>query len=117
MMRSPGVILRQMRHARQARSLRGPARAATSLPLGEARLFAFEPGRRIGARLSELAGVVAGFAGLTLVFTWPQAANMYGVPDMGDPLLSIWRIAWVNHRIWRAPAALFDANIFHPEPL
>ena len=97
--------------------LRGLARSVTPLPLGEARLFAFEPGRPIGARLRELAGVVAGFTGLTAAFTWPQVTNMYGVPDMGDPLFSIWRIAWVNHRIWRAPAALFDANIFHPESL
>jgi hypothetical protein len=42
---------------------------------------------------------------------------MNGVPDMGDPLFSIWRISWVNHQIWRHPASLFDTNIFYPERL
>jgi hypothetical protein len=93
------------------------ARAVRRMPQGEARLFAFEPGRTVAARLVELGAVLTGFTALTTAFTWPQAVNMYGVPDMGDPLFSIWRIAWVNHRIWRAPAALFDANIFHPESL
>ena len=39
------------------------------------------------------------------------------MPDLGDPLFSIWRISWVNHQLWRHPLALFDANIFYPERL
>jgi hypothetical protein len=37
------------------------------------------------------------------------------VPDIGDPLLSTWRIAWIAHQIVRDPIHLFDANIFYPE--
>jgi hypothetical protein len=29
----------------------------------------------------------------------------------------MWRLAWVAHAIRTAPADLFNANIFHPEPL
>ena len=39
------------------------------------------------------------------------------VPDLGDPLFSIWRIAWISHQIVRNPLRLFDANMFYPEPL
>ena len=42
---------------------------------------------------------------------------MDSVPDMGDPLFSIWRIAWINHQLARDPSALFDTNIFYPERL
>jgi hypothetical protein len=46
-----------------------------------------------------------------------QLGQMYSVPDLGDPLFSMWRVGWVTHQIVRDPAHLFDANIFHPEPL
>lgn len=36
------------------------------------------------------------------------------MPDRGDPLFSMWRIAWVQHQIIADPAHLFDANIFYP---
>lgn len=42
---------------------------------------------------------------------------MDSVPDMGDPLFSIWRLSWINHQLIRHPLALFDANIFFPERL
>ena len=44
----------------------------------------------------------------------PQVAAPFSVPDHGDPLLSIWRLAWVAHQFPRDPMHLFDANIFHP---
>jgi hypothetical protein len=59
-------------------------------------------------------------AGLALalgVLLHAQLAQMYSVPDLGDPLFSMWRIGWVTHQIVRDPAHLFDANIFHPETL
>jgi hypothetical protein len=37
------------------------------------------------------------------------------VHDDGDPLLNAWAMAWVAHQLPRAPAHLFDANIFYPE--
>lgn len=60
---------------------------------------------------------VAGVATLlTVVMTWPQAMLMHSVPDLGDPLLSTWRTAWIAHQLVRDPLHLFDANIFYPEP-
>jgi hypothetical protein len=37
------------------------------------------------------------------------------VPDLFDPLFSIWRIGWVAHQLPRDPVHLYDANIFWPE--
>jgi hypothetical protein len=54
---------------------------------------------------------------LTAVMTWPQAIHMRdGVNDVGDPLLNAWALSWVAHELPIAPARIFDANIFHPEP-
>ena len=56
------------------------------------------------------------FIVLTAVMTYPQVFHMMeGVHDEGDPLLVTWVLAWVAHQLPRAPAHLFDANIFYPE--
>jgi hypothetical protein len=68
-------------------------------------------------RAIEWALVVLGFTALTVAFTWPQVRRMDSVPDLGDPLFSVWRLAWVNHQIFRSPLTVFDANIFYPERL
>jgi len=48
--------------------------------------------------------------------TYPQILHMQdGVHDDGDPLMVTWVLAWVAHQMPRAPAHLFDANIFYPE--
>ncbi len=57
--------------------------------------------------------------GLTLValtVLHQQAADLFAVPDRGDPLFSMWRMAWVRHQLSTDPRHLFDANIFHPLP-
>ncbi len=41
--------------------------------------------------------------------------RLYAVPDLGDPLFSIWRIGWVFRQLGGDPRPLFDGNIFHPE--
>src|SRR5947208_960326 len=46
-----------------------------------------------------------------------QLRHLYSVPDLGDPMFSVWRIGWVTHQIAANPMHLFDANIFYPEPL
>ena len=46
-----------------------------------------------------------------------QLAAMHSVPDLGDPLLSIWRMGWVCHWMHGDPRPLFSPNIFYPEPL
>lgn len=46
-----------------------------------------------------------------------QLRHMDSVPDLGDPLFSIWRMGWVYRQLGGDPRPLFDANIFHPTPL
>ena len=59
--------------------------------------------------------VLLGLALLGVAATWPQARQLDAVPDLGDPLFSVWRLSWVAHQLPRHPTALFDANIFYPE--
>src|SRR5437868_4203644 len=48
--------------------------------------------------------------------TYPQVLHLTDtVHDDGDPLLNAWALAWVAHQLPRAPAHVFDANIFYPE--
>jgi hypothetical protein len=60
--------------------------------------------------------VVGLFWVLTFVMTYPQVEMMNrGIsPDIGDPLLSTWRLSWVAHQLPRDPLHLFDGNIFYP---
>ena len=63
---------------------------------------------------SELSGVTALMAVLTLVMTYPQVLQMDAVRDLGDPLFSIWRLAWIAHQLARDPLNLFDGNLYYP---
>ena len=57
------------------------------------------------------------FAAATVAMTWPLARDIRtAVPDHDDAFFGIWRMAWVAHQLPRAPAHLFDANIFVPTP-
>ena len=63
-----------------------------------------------------LAASLVFYSLLTVVMTYPQILHMRdGVHDDGDPLMVTWALAWVAHQLPRAPAHLFDANIFYPE--
>jgi hypothetical protein len=90
-------------------------RARGPLPFDERSLF----GESLTwpQRIGRLALLVLGFSVLTVALTWPQVRHLDSVPDMGDPLFSIWRIAWVSHQIVRNPLHLFDGNMFYPERL
>jgi hypothetical protein len=90
-------------------------RAGPALPFDERALF----GESLTwpQRIGRLALLVLGFSVLTIALTWPQARHLDSVPDVGDPLFSIWRIAWVSHQIVRHPLQLFDGNMFYPERL
>lgn len=74
------------------------------------------PGRGEGAGLRELLIVFAALIALTAVTLHAQVVDFYRVPDLGDPLLSMWRMAWVPHQLAADPRHLFDANIFYPAP-
>ena len=73
---------------------------------------------RIGEmpRSAELAGVAVALAAVLIAVFHQQFADFYRVVDYGDPLFSMWRLAWVAHQVVRDPRHLFDANIFYPEP-
>jgi len=62
----------------------------------------------------EIVGVTTLTIVLTLILTYPQARRLDSVTDLGDPLFSIWRLAWIAHQLPRDPLHLFDANIFWP---
>ena len=57
-------------------------------------------------------------AGVMVVATaWvlsDQLRNMTAVPDRGDPLYVMWRLAWTAHALATDPWHLLDANIFFP---
>jgi hypothetical protein len=60
--------------------------------------------------------IAIGVSALALgLFCHDQLAQMAGVLDRGDPLFSMWRLAWVAHNI-PSGTGILDANIFHPEP-
>ena len=67
--------------------------------------------------LRHLLYAVLGLIAIGAVLMRTQLAQMDGVPDLGDPLFSMWRMGWVFHQLGGDPRPLFDANIFHPEPL
>ena len=48
---------------------------------------------------------------------FPQLQRMDSVPDLGDPLFSIWRFGWVYHKLGGDPRPLFSPNVFHPHQL
>ncbi|HEV2986577.1 MAG TPA: hypothetical protein VGX46_19415 [Vicinamibacterales bacterium] len=54
------------------------------------------------------------FGCATAVILRQQVLDYTAVPDLGDPLFSMWRLAWVAHQLPLDPRHLFDANIFHP---
>lgn len=68
--------------------------------------------RLTGAR--EALAVTAGLILVTVAVFHQQAADLFAVPDRGDPVFSMWRMAWVRHQIVTDPRHLFDANIFYP---
>ncbi len=58
-----------------------------------------------------------GIAAVLGIVLYQQIAHLDQVPDLGDPLFSMWRVGWVAHQIVADPRHLFDANIFFPERL
>ena len=58
-----------------------------------------------------------GLAAFAAVQLSAQLARMDSVPDLGDPLFSIWRAGWVLHNLLGDPRPLFSPNIFYPHTL
>ena len=74
-------------------------------------------GRRASRPWVRHAAVLAFFAVMAAVHTWPLASapGTLSRHDNGDALLNEWTVAWVQHQLPRDPLHLFDANIFYPE--
>src|SRR5262245_41412810 len=52
----------------------------------------------------------------TVALTWPIAPRAAGgLADIWDAKLNAWILHWDFHQLFRDPAHLFDANIFHPD--
>jgi hypothetical protein len=58
--------------------------------------------------------VLAALTAITAIVLSRQILHLFSVPDRGDPLFSMWRMAWVQHQLAADPPHLFDANIFYP---
>jgi hypothetical protein len=53
---------------------------------------------------------------LSVAMTWPLALHLGNdVPDLGDPLLHTWHVAWLGHALVERPLDVFQANTFWPE--
>lgn len=68
------------------------------------------------SRARTAAGAIA-LVAVGLGMYWAQVTQMESVPDIGDPVFSMWRMAWVAHQLSGDPRPLFDANIYYPSPL
>ncbi|HEX8221204.1 MAG TPA: hypothetical protein VF914_18585 [Chloroflexia bacterium] len=70
------------------------------------------------SRLSRLVPhlvVLGAFTLLTIVATWPMFPQLGGyVMDKGDPLYSVWAMAWQAHALATQPLDLFNSNIMYP---
>jgi hypothetical protein len=59
--------------------------------------------------------VAAAFCALTVLMTWPWAADLrHHSPGPGDPYIMSWALWWDFHGALTQPFHLFDANIFYP---
>ena len=65
---------------------------------------------------SRLASVALLFTLLAILMTWPQAVQPAGIVAHRDSWFNMWRLGWIAHQLPRNPAALFDANIYYPQP-
>jgi hypothetical protein len=111
----PPFLVWMVHRVRALARAAGPLRDDDQL-LGLNRAERLQPGAPRRRRLLTGAAVTLLFAGLTAFMTYPQVRILgTGVsPDIGDPLLSTWRLSWIAHQIVRDPVHLFDANIFYP---
>jgi hypothetical protein len=53
----------------------------------------------------------------SLIWVIPHLRQLRGVPDVGDPIFSAWRIAALAHQLATDPRHLWNGNIFYPAPL
>jgi hypothetical protein len=68
--------------------------------------------------INEAAILIAAYAALALVITWPLALGLWThLPnDLGDPVLNAWILAWDAGRIAAGFRGIWDAPAFFPYP-
>jgi hypothetical protein len=68
---------------------------------------------------AEIAWVILAGVALAVLTTWPLVLHMSTriAPDLGDPVRTVWEVAWVGHAMLHQPLHLFDSNAFYPHPL
>ena len=67
--------------------------------------------------VARFAKVVALFALLTAVMTWPQVPRLAtDAWQHEDVYFNMWRLGWIAHALPRSPTHVLDGNIFYPEP-
>lgn len=87
--------------------------AAKTDALSEPAAVVARPGRL--SRLTPHLLVLGLFTLLTIAATWPMFPQLGGfVMDKGDPLYSVWAMAWQAHALATQPFDLFNANINYP---
>lgn len=76
-------------------------------------IVAVRPSR--AGRVRPHLAVLAAFTLLTIIATWPLFPQLGGfVLDKGDPLYSVWAMAWQGHALATNPLGIFDSNIMYP---
>jgi hypothetical protein len=76
---------------------------------------AAQPKEAWRARLVPHLLALAAFTLLSIIATWPMFPQLGGyVIDKGDPLYSVWAMAWQAHALATDPLGLFDTNIMYP---
>jgi hypothetical protein len=76
-------------------------------------------------KIPDVAAAFLSYVAITIAMTWPLAAGLArDVPgDLGDSLLNMWILGWGAESLPRvltgsmSLADVWNANIFHPEPL
>jgi hypothetical protein len=68
---------------------------------------------------AEILWVILGGVVLALLTTWPLVLHLDTriAPDLGDPVRTVWEVAWVGHALLHNPLHVFDSNAFYPHPL
>jgi hypothetical protein len=73
---------------------------------------------RASFRTRPRAAIALALLGLSVAMTWPLGRLWAPeLPAGPDTSFNVWRLAWIAHQLRAEPAALFDANIFHPAAL
>ena len=72
--------------------------ARAPIPLEESALFIGSSATR-SSRFGLLVALLLGFSAIVMPLLWPQVQRLRSLPDLGDPLFSIWRLAWISHQL------------------